>query len=36
MAGVENVTGVLERANEIGRRVDAALAAGDAADAAQR
>ena len=36
MAGVEDVTGVLERAGEIGRRVDAVLAAGVSADPDQR
>jgi len=36
MAGVEDLTGVLERANDIGRRVDAAIAAGVSGDPAQR
>jgi hypothetical protein len=36
MAGVEDLTGVLQRASEIGRRVDAVLAAGASGDTAQR
>jgi hypothetical protein len=36
MAGVEDLTGVLARANDIGRRVDAVIAAGVSGDPAQR
>jgi hypothetical protein len=36
MAGVEDLTGVLARANDIGRRVDAVIAAGESGDPAQR
>ena len=36
MTGMEDLTGVLERANDIGRRVDAVIAAGAPGDPAQR